>query len=129
VFTGFQYSALGTTGPQDGRPDASIPDVSGRWDKALVVSYFASQLRTELFRQSPVRWEAWPNVAELRRPRGHREVGSGQCDAMVEALKGFVAREYVAGVHIRGSSWSHSRPRSTVTPFRVLLDRSHGAVS
>ena len=51
------------------------------------------------------------------------KVGSGQSDAMVEVLKGFVAREYVAGVHIATAAGAIA---STLDgrPIPVLLERS-----
>jgi fructose-1,6-bisphosphatase/inositol monophosphatase family enzyme len=51
------------------------------------------------------------------------KVGSGQCDAMVEALKGFVAREYVAGVHIAAAAGAVATTLDG-SPIPVLLDRS-----
>jgi fructose-1,6-bisphosphatase/inositol monophosphatase family enzyme len=121
VFTGFQYSALGTTARKDGRP--MHPSNVRSLDKALVVSYFASSSRTEMFRRSRVRWEACRMLRNYGGLVDIAKVGSGQCDAMVEALKGFVAREYVAGVHIAAAAGAVA---STVEgePIPVLLNRS-----
>ena len=58
---------------------------------ALVVSYFASGSRTGLFRQSPVRWEACWMLRNYGGLVDIAKVGAGQCDAMVEVLKGQVS--------------------------------------
>jgi fructose-1,6-bisphosphatase/inositol monophosphatase family enzyme len=120
VFTGFQYSALGTTALRDGAPmqPSSVRSVSD----AFVVSYFASGSRTGLFRRSPVRWEACWMLRNYGGLVDIAKVGAGQCDAMVEALKGFVPREYVAGLHIAQAAGATA---STLDgePVPVLLDR------
>lgn len=121
VFTGFQYSALGTTALKNGL--SMHPSNVLSLDDALVVSYFASSSRTELFRRSPVRWEACRMLRNYGGLVDIAKVGAGQCDAMVEALKGFVAREYVAGVHIAETAGAVA---TTLDGARipVLLDRS-----
>jgi fructose-1,6-bisphosphatase/inositol monophosphatase family enzyme len=121
VFTGFQYSALGTTARKDGRP--MHPSHVRSLDDALVVSYFASSSRTELFRRSAVRWEACHMLRNYGGLVDIAKVGSGQCDAMVEALKGFVAREYVAGVHIATAAGAVATTLDGMS-VPVLLDRS-----
>jgi fructose-1,6-bisphosphatase/inositol monophosphatase family enzyme len=121
VFTGFQYSALGTTAHKDGRP--MHPSDVRSLDKALVVSYFASSSRTELFRRSSVRWEACRMLRNYGGLVDIAKVGSGQCDAMVEALKGFVAREYVAGIHIAAAAGAFATTLDG-SNIPVLLDRS-----
>lgn len=121
VFTGFQYSALGATALKDGGP-MSPSDVQAVGD-ALVVSYFASSSRTELFRRSPVRWEACRMLRNYGGLVDIAKVGAGQCDAMVEALKGFVAREYVAGIHIAEAAGAVATTLDG-GPIPVLLDRS-----
>jgi fructose-1,6-bisphosphatase/inositol monophosphatase family enzyme len=121
VFTGFQYSALGTIALKDGRPIQ--PSDVRSLDSALVVSYFASSTRTELFRRSPVRWEACRMLRNYGGLVDIAKVGAGQCDAMVEALKGFVAREYVAGVHIAEAAGAVATTLDG-KPIPVLLDRS-----
>jgi fructose-1,6-bisphosphatase/inositol monophosphatase family enzyme len=121
VFTGFQYSALGRTALKDGRRMHPSPVRSA--SNALVVSYFATSSRTELFRRSPVRWEACWMLRNYGGLVDIAKVGAGQCDAMVEVLKGFVAREYVAGVHIAEAAGAVA---STLDgePIPVLLDRA-----
>ncbi len=121
VFTGFQYSALGTTALKDGKP--MHPSDVRSAGEALVVSYFASSSRTELFRRSPVRWEACWMLRNYGGLVDIAKVGAGQCDAMVEALKGFVAREYVAGVHIAEAAGAVATTLDG-EPIPVLLDRS-----
>ncbi len=121
VFTGFQYSALGSVALKDGVP--MRPSGVRSASEALVVSYFATSSRIELFRRSPARWE----VCRLLRNYGGlvdiAKVGAGQCDAMVEVLKGFVAREYVAGLHITEAAGAVA---STLegAPVPVHLERS-----
>jgi fructose-1,6-bisphosphatase/inositol monophosphatase family enzyme len=122
VFTGFQYSALGPVALKDGaaiRPS----DVRSAGD-ALVVSYFASRSRIALFRQQiEIRWEACRMLRNYGGLVDIAKVGAGQCDAMVEVLKGFVAREYVAGLHIAEAAGAVA---STLDggPVPVHLDRS-----
>jgi fructose-1,6-bisphosphatase/inositol monophosphatase family enzyme len=121
VFTGFQYSALGAIALKDGRP-MHPSDVRSVAD-ALVVSYFASGSRTELFRRSAARWEECWMLRNYGGLVDIAKVGAGQCDAMVEVLKGFVAREYVAGIHIAEAAGAVV---STLEgePVPILLDRS-----
>jgi fructose-1,6-bisphosphatase/inositol monophosphatase family enzyme len=121
VFTGFQYSALGATALKDGRP--MRPSDVRSVGEALVVSYFASSARTELFRRSSVRWEACSMLRNYGGLVDIAKVGAGQCDAMVEVLKGFVAREYVAGVHIAQAAGA-TASTSNGEPVPILVDRS-----
>jgi fructose-1,6-bisphosphatase/inositol monophosphatase family enzyme len=121
VFTGFQYSALGATALKNGA--AMRPSGVRSVGEALVVSYFASSSRTELFRRSPVRWEACWMLRNYGGLVDIAKVGAGQCDAMVEALKGFVAREYVAGVHIAEAAGAVATTLEG-EPVPVLFDRS-----
>jgi fructose-1,6-bisphosphatase/inositol monophosphatase family enzyme len=121
VFTGFQYSALGTTALKSGRP--MHPSDVRSLDHALVVSYFASSSRIELFRRSPVQWETCQMLRNYGGLVDIAKVGAGQCDAMVEVLKGFVAREYVAGVHIAEAAGAVATTLDGA-PIPVLLDRS-----
>jgi fructose-1,6-bisphosphatase/inositol monophosphatase family enzyme len=98
VFTGVQYSAIGGEARKDGRP--MRPSTVRRASDALVVSYFASGSRMERLCQSGAPWGACKLVINYGGLLDIAKVGSGQCDAMIEVLKGFVAREYVAGMHI-----------------------------
>lgn len=98
VFTGFQYSAFGNVALRDG--NAMRPSGVRSAREAMVVSYFASSARMGLFRRASVEWEAFKLVRNYGGLVDIAKVGAGQCDAMVEVLKGFVAREYVAGIHI-----------------------------
>ena len=51
------------------------------------------------------------------------KVGSGQCDAMIEVLKGFVAREYVAGVHIAQAAGAIATTLDG-SPIPIHVDRN-----
>jgi fructose-1,6-bisphosphatase/inositol monophosphatase family enzyme len=121
VFTGFHYSALEGSAYRNG--ESIHPSAVTSANEALVVSYFATSSRVERFRRSPARWEACGMLRNYGGLVDIAKVGSGQCDAMVEVLKGFVAREYIAGVHIAVAAGAVA---STLDgrPIPVLLDRS-----
>jgi hypothetical protein len=71
---------------------------------------------------SPGRWEACWTLWNYGGLVDIAKVGAGPSDAMVEALKGFVPREYVAGLHIAQAAGATA---STLggAPVLVLLDR------
>jgi fructose-1,6-bisphosphatase/inositol monophosphatase family enzyme len=120
VFTGFQYSAMGGVALRDGSPirPSDVRSVAS----AVLVSYFAPGSRIGLFRQSGIRWEACKMLRNYGGLVDIAKVGAGQCDAMVEVLKGFVAREYVAGVHIAQAAGAVATTPDG-RPIPVLLDR------
>ena len=97
VFTGAQYAARDGAATLNGSP--MRPSTVTAAADAFVVSYLASRSRIRSFRGSSG-WESFRLVLDYGGVLDIAKVGSGQCDAMVEVLKGMVAREYVAGVHI-----------------------------
>jgi fructose-1,6-bisphosphatase/inositol monophosphatase family enzyme len=120
VFTGYQYSALGDVALRDGVPIR--PSGVRLAGDSLVVAYFASSARMELFRKSGIEWNACRWVRNYGGLVDIAKVGSGQCDAMVEVLKGFVAREYVAGIHIATAAGATASTLDGL-PVPVHLDR------
>lgn len=120
VFTGSQYAARGDSATVNGAPARPSPTVAAK--DAFVVAYFASRGRLDAFRRS-TGWERFKLVLNYGGMLDIAKVGSGQCDAVVEVLKGMVAREYIAGVHIAQAAGAVA---STLTgaPIPVLLERN-----
>jgi fructose-1,6-bisphosphatase/inositol monophosphatase family enzyme len=119
VFTGLQYAALGGSATLNGA--RMHPSGVTATRDAFVVSYFASSSRLAAFRQTG-NWDEFRLVLNYGGMLDIAKVGSGQCDAMVEVLKGMVAREYIAGVHIAQTAGAIATTLSG-DPIPVLLNR------
>jgi fructose-1,6-bisphosphatase/inositol monophosphatase family enzyme len=119
VFTGLQYAARDGAATVNGAPIR--PSAVTAAKDAFVVSYFASRSRLAAFRDS-ANWDSFKLVLNYGGMLDIAKVGSGQCDAMVEVLKGMVAREYVPGIHIAETAGAVA---TTLTgdPVPVLLNR------
>jgi fructose-1,6-bisphosphatase/inositol monophosphatase family enzyme len=122
VFTGHLFSALGNTASRDG--EAIHPSTVDDPRDAMVVSYLASPSR---LRQMATDIEKWARLRLLLNYGGMLDiakVGSGNCDAMIEATTGMVAREYIGGVHIATAAGATA---STLdgSPIPVPLERDN----
>lgn len=121
VFTGHQYAAFLTKATRNDQPirPSSVQDPRD----AFVVSYFASRSRLSKVAADIDKWSAFGLVLDYGGMLDMAKVGSGQCDAMIEATNGMVTREYIAGVHIATAAGATS---STMTgaPIPTLLDRN-----
>lgn len=120
VFTGHQFAAFRGTATRNDQPirPSSVEDPHN----AFVVSYFASRSRLSKAASDIDKWSAFKLVLDYGGMLDIAKVGSGQCDAMIEATNGMVAREYIGGVHIATAAGAAS---STITgaPIPTLLDR------
>lgn len=119
VFTGFQYAARDGIATMNGVP--MKPSRVTRARDAMVVSYFASRSRIGAFAGAQG-WDAFKLLLNYGGLLDIAKVGAGQCDAMVEVLKGMVAREYIAGVHIAATAGATATTLSG-DPVPVLLER------
>jgi fructose-1,6-bisphosphatase/inositol monophosphatase family enzyme len=119
VFTGVQYAASEGSATVNGTP--MRPSHVKTVGDAFVVSYFASRSRLAAFRQL-AEWDRFKLVLNYGGMLDIAKVGSGQCDAMVEVLKGMVAREYIAGIHIAEAAGAVATTLSG-DPVPVLFDR------
>jgi fructose-1,6-bisphosphatase/inositol monophosphatase family enzyme len=119
VFTGLQYAAFDGSATVNGSP--MHPSGVTRAQDAFVVSYFASRARLAAFSRSR-NWDSFKLLLNYGGMLDIAKVGSGQCDAMVETLKGMVAREYVAGVHIATTAGAVATTLSG-DPVPMSLDR------
>ncbi len=102
VATGAQY-ATGVAGPTRNGLKVAPSSVRGLRD-AFVVSYLATGVRLADLRARPTDI-AWPKLF-LNYGGGLdiAKVGSGQCDAVAEFVRGFKAWDYVAGLHFARSA-------------------------
>jgi fructose-1,6-bisphosphatase/inositol monophosphatase family enzyme len=120
VFTGIQYSALGGRALRDDEPIR--PSQARSLREALVGSYFASGSRLQGLARLDVDWSAFKLLLNYGGLLDIAHVGSGHCDAYIEVVKGFPAREYAAGVHIAQTAGAVASALDG-GPVPVLLDR------
>lgn len=119
VFTGVQYAARDGSATVDGAP--MRPSTITSAVDAFVVSYFASRSRIAAFRAAE-NWDRFKLLLNYGGMLDIAKVGAGRCDAMVETLKGMVAREYLAGVHIATTAGAIATTLEG-DPIPALLDR------
>ncbi len=120
VFTGVQYSAIDRRALRDGKP--MRPSGAKSLREALVGSYFASGSRLQALCKLGVDWTAFGLLLNYGGLLEMARVGSGQCDAYIEVVKGFPAREYAAGLHVAQSAGAVASDMGG-NPVPVLLDR------
>jgi fructose-1,6-bisphosphatase/inositol monophosphatase family enzyme len=120
VFTGRLFTAYGTTALQDGQmiQPSSVRSVSD----AMVVSYLASPSRLKRMATDIDKWSKFRLLLNYGGMLDIAKVGSGNCDAMVEATMGMVAREYIGGIHIATAAGAVASTLAGA-PVPVLLDR------
>jgi fructose-1,6-bisphosphatase/inositol monophosphatase family enzyme len=109
VFTGHQFAAFRETATRNDQPIRPSNIVEPH--DAFVVSYCASRSRLSKVARDIDKSSAFSLVLDYGGMLDIAKVGSGQCDAMIEATSGIVAREYIGGVHIATAA-APPHPRS-----------------
>jgi fructose-1,6-bisphosphatase/inositol monophosphatase family enzyme len=121
VFTGLQFSASGNRAYRNGR--AVGPSAVRSIAEAFIVTYAATPVRMEGFCDAGAGLRRARLLLNYGGPLDIARVGAGQCDAMVEFVKGFRPRDYVPGLHIaQAAGATAAQLDGTVVPYALGRD-------
>lgn len=98
VFTGCHFTAKDGTATRNGR--AMVPSKIDELSSAFIVSYSATFARRTTPAMRRILHTPSSLLLNYGGPLDIAKVGSGQCEAVVESIKGFPPRDLIPGLHI-----------------------------
>jgi fructose-1,6-bisphosphatase/inositol monophosphatase family enzyme len=98
IFTSTHFTAVGGTATRNRLP--MKPSTTTSLKDSFIVTYSATPSRRASEANRKVLVSDAMLVLNYGGPLDLAKVGSGQCDGMIEATKGFPPRDFVAGYHI-----------------------------